>query len=528
MTKISNKTAYATESPISENDYMIGTDGDSSILKTKTFNFGKIRNFVNAGLEPVTGGTLAINELLYTGPLTTPQDVVNDLVPNKTIMPYEVFLVNVNGAKYITSIQDRVVGDTQPPTNASDYFTIADGSETKITAGTNIVITGTGNTGSPYIINAANSSVPDATTTTKGILKLTNDLGGTADLPTTPTALHGPGNLNEEWTGIKSTTNTGNGLNNGLKLINNANFGGSAIVDIECNGNHPGILIVGDTPAFRLIDLRTSATDFGPSALSVTINPGSNSEGILIINKGNREAINIGSEGNALGIYAAAINGNSITSVIGTNDPSATGLTYVGMNYTDVTFTVDKLGNVTGNSFIKTGGTSSEFLKADGSTSTVADLLFQYQVIEMDVDAAYIAANFDANGIGINLMLGMAICNGYNGLTKNRTGKVSVGYGTGFTAVGTPGGSANAVVVSHTHFQFVDEVNTGGEGIGIVESTRGVARSASGKTDYNYEMSYGGLPSTNNATLGLTSTAGASGVNANYPPYLITLFVMKL
>ncbi len=37
-------------------------------------------------------------------------------------------------------------------------------------------------------------AAPDADTTTKGILKLTNDLGGTAALPTTPTALHITGN----------------------------------------------------------------------------------------------------------------------------------------------------------------------------------------------------------------------------------------------------------------------------------------------------------------------------------------------
>ncbi len=39
-----------------------------------------------------------------------------------------------------------------------------------------------------------NGSIPDATTTVKGILKLAGDLGGTANLPTTPTAIHITGN----------------------------------------------------------------------------------------------------------------------------------------------------------------------------------------------------------------------------------------------------------------------------------------------------------------------------------------------
>jgi hypothetical protein len=211
----------------------------------------------------------------------------------------------------------------------------------------------------------ANMAVtPDATAAVKGKLKLTNDLGGTADLPTTPTALHKT--TNESWTGIKSTTNTGSGLNNGLKLINNANFGGSAIVDIECNGNHPGILIVGDTPSFRLIDLRTSATDFGPSALSVTIDPGSNSNGIEISNNGNIEALNIASFGSADSIYSAAINGDAITSIIGIGDTNGTGFTYVGKNYTNTTFTVSKLGAITASGNFLSTGTNNQIMVTNG------------------------------------------------------------------------------------------------------------------------------------------------------------------
>ena len=81
--------------------------------------------------------------------------------------------------------------------------TASDGSETKITAGTNTTITGNGTTATPYIINSSGGvTVNDATTTIKGILKLANDLGGTADAPTTPTAVHKTGN--ETIDGIKT------------------------------------------------------------------------------------------------------------------------------------------------------------------------------------------------------------------------------------------------------------------------------------------------------------------------------------
>ena len=73
--------------------------------------------------------------------------------------------------------------------NSTD--TIANGSETKITAGVNTTVTGNGTTATPYVINSTSgASVNDATSSVKGILKLTGDLGGTADLPTTPTAVH--------------------------------------------------------------------------------------------------------------------------------------------------------------------------------------------------------------------------------------------------------------------------------------------------------------------------------------------------
>lgn len=48
---------------------------------------------------------------------------------------------------------------------------------------------------------------------------------------------------------------------------------------------------------------------------------------------------------------------------------------------------------------------------------------------EVDCSAEYIAANFDGTGKGINERIGWAICNGNNG-TKNRGGRVSIGYTT--------------------------------------------------------------------------------------------------
>ena len=83
---------------------------------------------------------------------------------------------------------------------------------------------------------------------------------------------------------------------------------------------------------------------------------------------------------------------------------------------------------------------------------------------EIDCTNQYITDNFESDGTGKNDRVGWAICNGNNG-TRNRTGRVSVAYGTtplgsgaaAFTAMGTSGsptigGSKDAVVVSHEHY----------------------------------------------------------------------------
>ena len=65
---------------------------------------------------------------------------------------------------------------------------------------------------------------PDATVTTKGILKLTGDLGGTADNPTTPTAIH---KIGDE---IKQGILT---LSDGLKIVGNTTSTTATKVNVQ-------------------------------------------------------------------------------------------------------------------------------------------------------------------------------------------------------------------------------------------------------------------------------------------------------
>ena len=118
---------------------------------------------------------------------------------------------------------------------------------------------------------------------------------------------------------------------------------------------------------------------------------------------------------------------------------------------------------------------------------------------------------------------GWYLCDGTNG-TPDLRDRFVVGAGSTYSVAAT-GGSADSVVVSHTHTATVTDpghlhsakavlnVSLPGAGPTIVLTTTGAS---SGNT--------------NSATTGITvanTTAGVSGTNANLPPYYALAYVMK-
>jgi hypothetical protein len=95
-------------------------------------------------------------------------------------------------------------------------------------------------------------------------------------------------------------------------------------------------------------------------------------------------------------------------------------------------------------------------------------------------------------------------------------GLVLVGNGGGFTA-GATGGSADAIVVSHTHTATVtDPGHLHTFGVGNITSYGG-----GGNTSRDSSAI---ATNTSTATTGITvtnSTTGSSGTNANLPPYVV-------
>ena len=115
--------------------------------------------------------------------------------------------------------------------------------------------------------------------------------------------------------------------------------------------------------------------------------------------------------------------------------------------------------------------------------------------------------NFTDTGLGINTMLGWALRNEQNG-TKNQQGKFSLNKGASpYDVIGASGGSANAVVVEHSH-NMLDSRNvlySGGTATGI-------------KTGSDFVT----------GTINKTSSFGESGLGKNMPPYLIDVWVERV
>ena len=122
MARISRTDLYVYDGVVSDNDYIIGSDGDTVGAKTKSYKMKDVRDFLLAGLSPVVGGTMQYTEYTYNGGLTSPAAVLNALNPVFVVLPYHLVVVSVNGDKYILKLQDVTVGFSQTPIADSNFI----------------------------------------------------------------------------------------------------------------------------------------------------------------------------------------------------------------------------------------------------------------------------------------------------------------------------------------------------------------------------------------------------------------------
>ena len=123
---------------------------------------------------------------------------------------------------------------------------------------------------------------------------------------------------------------------------------------------------------------------------------------------------------------------------------------------------------------------------------------------------------------------GWVLCNGSNS-TPDLRDKFVVGAGSTY-AVAATGGSANAIVVSHTHTATSTVTDPGHTH--LIPNTR--AGSPNGGSTYiaGAASNPANTDNTGSNTTGITvsttnASAGSSGTNANLPPYYALCYIMK-
>ena len=124
------------------------------------------------------------------------------------------------------------------------------------------------------------------------------------------------------------------------------------------------------------------------------------------------------------------------------------------------------------------------------------------------------------SGSSASIPSGWYLCNGANG-TPDLRNRFIVGAGSTY-AVGATGGTADAIVVSHTHTATVtDPGHDHGIRVGVAAKN-----TSTGSTGGDNWVS----GSTDSAATGISvgiSTTGSSGTNQNLPPYYALCYIMK-
>lgn len=126
------------------------------------------------------------------------------------------------------------------------------------------------------------------------------------------------------------------------------------------------------------------------------------------------------------------------------------------------------------------------------------------------------------SGSVVSIPTGFALCDGTNG-TPDLRNKFIVGAGSTYS-VNATGGSADAIVPSHTHSATVTDP---GHTHSYVTKAASLVQSGSSTPCWYSEAS----ATTGSSTTGISvaiSTTGVSTTNANLPPYLALAYIMKL
>jgi hypothetical protein len=178
-----------------------------------------------------------------------------------------------------------------------------------------------------------------------------------------------------------------------------------------------------------------------------------------------------------------------------------------------------------------TEGYFYKFILKDSSDVTIQTYDNLYGIIGATPPAA---TPIPAGGIFLwsgsigSIPAGYVLCNGSNG-TPDLRDRFVVGAGSTYSVDGT-GGSANAIVVSHTHTATSTSVVTDPGHNHTYNGTTAPPYQAGGNAVFSPTSGINTSTATTGITVATTTTnatAGTSGTNANLPPYFALCYIMK-
>lgn len=140
------------------------------------------------------------------------------------------------------------------------------------------------------------------------------------------------------------------------------------------------------------------------------------------------------------------------------------------------------------------------------------------------------------DGLIADLPANFKVCDGTSG-TPDLRNRFIVGSGSTY-ALGATGGSANAVVVSHTHSITDTGHNHGVSDPGHAHSGIPDRRANADRGSSSSDFSLDDVGATSGATTGITinsattgisvQSSGVSGTNANLPPYYALVYIKRV
>ena len=255
-------------------------------------------------------------------------------------------------------------------------------------------------------------------------------------------------------------------------------------------------------------NLRLNCTGTTGGARNLVLGSGCQIEKVYIVNNGCADAITVK---NTTGTGIAVPAGKTM---------------YVFNNGTNVVDAITHLTSLTLGSALPagSGGTGLTSVGTNGNVLTSNGSAWISNALPASFSTGMILL---WSGSVATIPSGWALCNGSNG-TPDLRNRFIVGAGSTY-AVDATGGSADAIVVSHTHTATVTDP---GHTHTLSPANRQVynasASGSAGLTNGGEQFQQVTMAS---ATTGISvsnSTTGSSGTDANLPPYYALAYIMKL